>query len=258
MSGSYLDSWLRFLGSWRSHQRGNPRKIDKVLKGGVPGSGQHKMFADTIVEVDAFGKILWEWPSYKYLDFSLYTLSPPSPRNDLTHINSLWPIGDDKIMACLKHLSEIIIIDKKTNQVIWRFGHDQFGHVHDANILPNGNILAFDNGVSRKTTIYPFSRVVEINPETFDFVWIYEDSPVHNFFSLYGSSARRLPNGNTFITEANKGRMFQVTSEQEVVWEYINPYFVHDLQGKFSNKLSRAMHYSKEDVERLLPLPLKK
>src|SRR5690606_1940909 len=32
------------------------------------------------------------------------------------------------------------------------------------------------------------------------------------------------PNGNTLITEGADGRLFEVTSEHEIVWEYISPY----------------------------------
>ena len=39
------------------------------------------------------------------------------------------------------------------------------------------------------------------------------------------SSAQRLPNGNTFITEGSGGRLIEVTKEHEVVWEYISPYW---------------------------------
>jgi len=38
------------------------------------------------------------------------------------------------------------------------------------------------------------------------------------------SSAQRLPNDNTLITEGNNGRMFEVTRQQEIVWEYLSPY----------------------------------
>jgi len=37
---------------------------------------------------------------------------------------------------------------------------------------------------------------------------------------------RRLPNGNTLICETIHGRIFQVTPDGEIVWEYINPNFV--------------------------------
>ena len=47
-----------------------------------------------------------------------------------------------------------------------------------------------------------------------------------SFISFHISSARRLPNGNTLINEGEFGRMFQVTTNGEVVWEYVNPHFV--------------------------------
>jgi hypothetical protein len=34
-----------------------------------------------------------------------------------------------------------------------------------------------------------------------------------------------LPNGNTLIDEGMNGRMFQVTPDGEIVWEFINPWF---------------------------------
>ena len=38
-------------------------------------------------------------------------------------------------------------------------------------------------------------------------------------------SAQRLPNGNTLIAESSFGRFFEVTTEGEIVWEYVNPFF---------------------------------
>jgi hypothetical protein len=35
--------------------------------------------------------------------------------------------------------------------------------------------------------------------------------------------AQRLPNGNTLITESDKGRAFEVTREGEIVWDFYNP-----------------------------------
>ena len=36
-------------------------------------------------------------------------------------------------------------------------------------------------------------------------------------------SNQRLPNGNTVVTESEKGRIVEVTREGRVVWEYVNP-----------------------------------
>ena len=64
-----------------------------------------------------------------------------------------------------------------------------------------------------------------MNLATKEIVWEYVDEPPQNFFSPSMSSGQRLPNGNTLITEAYFGRIFEVTPEREVVWEYVIPYF---------------------------------
>ena len=44
------------------------------------------------------------------------------------------------------------------------------------------------------------------------------------FYSAVISSAQRLWTGNTFIVEGTTGRVFEVTPEGQIVWEYINPF----------------------------------
>ena len=66
------------------------------------------------------------------------------------------------------------------------------------------------------------SRVLEINPVTLELVWSYTNP---RFFSTNISGAQRLPNGNTLITAGAGGRMFEVTKEGAIVWEYMYPMF---------------------------------
>jgi hypothetical protein len=109
---------------------------------------------------------------------------------------------------------------------------------HQAHMIPKGlpgegNILLFDNGGYAGYEILGFpirylrfySRVIEFNPVTYDIVWQYEKKfPIsQRFYSDRISGAQRLPNGNTLICEGNKGRIFEVTSLNEIVWEYIYP-----------------------------------
>ena len=42
-------------------------------------------------------------------------------------------------------------------------------------------------------------------------------------FSHYGSSAQRLPNGNTLICATTRGYLAEVTATGEVVWEFVSP-----------------------------------
>jgi hypothetical protein len=74
---------------------------------------------------------------------------------------------------------------------------------------------------------------LEIDPISLKIVWQY--TPIEagfvmpldasRFYSPFISSAQRLPNGNTLITEGSDGRIFEVTRNHELVWEYISPYW---------------------------------
>jgi hypothetical protein len=44
----------------------------------------------------------------------------------------------------------------------------------------------------------------------------------HKFFSFSWGSVQRLPNGNTFSLDSNQGRLFEITHDGEIVWEYVN------------------------------------
>jgi len=54
-------------------------------------------------------------------------------------------------------------------------------------------------------------------------VWSYQSKSNQGFFSHIGSSAQRLPNGNTLICSDTEGHLFEVTAKGELVWEYISP-----------------------------------
>ena len=43
------------------------------------------------------------------------------------------------------------------------------------------------------------------------------------FFSAVQGAAQALPNGNVLVTESTKGRVFEVTRDGEIVWEFWNP-----------------------------------
>ena len=89
-----------------------------------------------------------------------------------------------------------------------------------------------------------YSRVLQFNPVTLEITWQYTPLEAGNllftdaskFYSSYISSAQRLPNGNTLITEGSDGRLIEVTPDHEIVWEYINPYF-NTILGQFTNNM---------------------
>ncbi len=166
--------------------------------------------------------------------FTLQTVPPwqidGQMRMDLTHANSVeWMArrhlfgshalyDEDHVLLCMRHQNAIAIIDFADKKLVWAWGQDELEGPHDATLLDNGNILLFDNGVTRSV-----SRVVELNPRTRSIVWQYPPAGATPFFSLSMGAAQRLPNGNTLITDSNHSRAFEVTREGETVWEFINP-----------------------------------
>jgi hypothetical protein len=94
-------------------------------------------------------------------------------------------------------------------------------------------LLILDNGCHRRNAP-SFSQVVEVDPATGTVVWSYHGEPILAFYSFMISGLRTLPNGNTFVTEGATGRLFEVTPEHEVVWEYVSPWMLPSRFGPTS------------------------
>jgi hypothetical protein len=59
-----------------------------------------------------------------------------------------------------------------------------------------------------------------------------------------------LESGNTSILEGIWGRMFEVTPDGEIVWEYVSPYIIEDHHMyKGGNYIFRAYHYAPDSIE---------
>jgi len=101
-----------------------------------------------------------------------------------------------------------------------------------------GNILVFNNGDRggrEHSSVDEFTTPVtkEGSYEAEDggafgpkkALWTYGNGDKERFTSSFISGAQRLPNGNTLICSGADGRLFEVTSENEIVWEYVNGFF---------------------------------
>jgi outer membrane protein assembly factor BamB len=161
--------------------------------------------------------------------------------------NSILELPNGDILASYRPTSTVIRIDRETGNIVWKLGPPTLAGQHAPTPLENGNVLIFDNGVHRLDDPLPFSRVIEVNPATNEIGWTYQDRPVSNFFSPRMGNAQRLPNGNTLINEASFGRLFEVTRDGEIVWEYVNPFFGGPPHAE-TNAVFRALRYSSEEI----------
>src|SRR5688572_7959802 len=180
---------------------------------------------------------------------------------DWLHLNSATYLGPNRwfdagdkrfapnnIIVSSREASLLAII-ARDGSIVWRLGPNflesdalrAIGQIigqHHAHLIPKGlpgagNLLVFDNGgasgygepsgmAPRGVGVFarPSSRVLEIDPVSLAVVWSYTAGA--QFFSSNISGMQRLPNGNTLITEGAGGRVFEVTSDRQIVWEFMN------------------------------------
>ena len=146
-------------------------------------------------------------------------------------------------MTSWRLLDQVAIIDKSSGDFIWKWGRGVLGHQHDPNLLDNGNVLIFDNGWHSMSAPTPSSRIIEVDPGSGEIQWEYKTRPGWEFFSGFISGAQRLPNGNTLICEGMTGRLFEVTHDGEMVWQYVNPFFGYDERFGHANRVFRTYRY---------------
>lgn len=227
----------------------------------------------TLYIVGKAGNIVWEWV-YAEHEKEYKAKGIADFQNTASWVGPNKWYSQDPVKYAAFHPENIIsddgqeviyIIDHKTGGVAWQLGpkfdkDDPLrslgmmlpetgfkglpggGMIHHAHMIPKGlpgegNILVFNNGM-------PISEVLEIDPVTMKKVWEYSGlaegyaknhSIAHSFFSATVSSAQRLPNGNTFICEGNGGRLFEVTKDHEIVWEYIVPFLWYGTASGFGD-----------------------
>ena len=87
-----------------------------------------------------------------------------------------------------------------------------------------------------------------MNPLTEEIEWEYTAEPKESFLSRFISGAQCLANGNTLICDGGKMRLFEVTPEKEVVWDFVNPF--HRAGGLES--IYRCLRYVPDYVKPLL------
>ena len=191
--------------------------------------------ADTLLEVDRAGHVRWTWRATEHLG----RLMPPRPAHphEVTHINSLQELpenpwfaaGDSRfrpgnLLVSARNLDTIFVIDRRSGDVVWSFA-DDLDMQHEAlmngpGLRAPGMILLFNN---RRHSFWDDrqSELLELDPRNGAVGWRYRTP---GFFSSTGGTQQALPNGNVLVTSTRGGRVFEITREGKLVWEWIPPY----------------------------------
>ena len=113
---------------------------------------------------------------------------------------------------------------------------------HDVRWIPGGfpgagNLTLFNNGRGRPGGEYSSVDEVDLPRDSSGryrvtekgsfvparIVWSYSGTEQQRFYSGHISGAERLSNGNTLICDGEQGRVFEVTPQGKIVWDFLNP-----------------------------------
>lgn len=173
-------------------------------------------------------------------------------RNDVMHINDAEVFGPRQAAAFPDFSEGDLLISSKYLNLIAVLGRDQqikwiepgvFTYQHDPDIEEGGWIGVFDN-----RTEMGESRIIGVHPATGRRWNIYPGATGQPFYTAAGGKHQKLSNGNRLIAESRAGRVFEITPEGEIVWEWIQ----QPAKKKLVAEVLEATRYpfTKDDIRR--------
>src|SRR3954447_18396063 len=143
------------------------------------GGPEHSAILDNVVqEIDIrTGKVLFAWSAARKLSPRDSAIKPPDTGGwDAYHVNAVSEDSDGNLLLTVRHMSEIVKIDRHTGHVIWRLGgkHSDFRvspsaaffYPHDAERAADGTLTIFDNRSTALDKSRGSSRGVRIKLDT--------------------------------------------------------------------------------------------
>lgn len=196
---------------------------------------EEPVLTDSIIEVvQDTGEVVWSWnledafsPPEFYCPICIENTSRGHGARDWSHSNSLhFYEADSTILLNVRNLNTFLMIAYPSGDVLWAcgdagtFGGGLFRHAHDAELLPNGHVLLFDNDLHGEDPMVTRALELAVDPgtETASIAWEWRDETL---WAPIRGDANRLPNGNTLVTAAGEGRVVEVNASGEKVWEMV-------------------------------------
>ena len=128
-------------------------------------------------------------------------------------------VDPDHLLISSRTTDLVAILDFQEPGVVWAT-RGIWKQQHDPDPLPNGHLMVFDNNGHGGPE--GASRLLEYDPTTGGIAWSYLGAPDRPFSSTAAASQDPLPNGNVLATSSIHGRLFEVTRDGEIVWEFLN------------------------------------
>ncbi len=176
--------------------------------------------------VDAFARSPFRW-----VLTSTFLADEALPAWDLLHANAVRPVSaawashhafaeEGMLLVSLRSPSLLALVDPASGEVVW-MSRSFWRFQHDPHALDDGGLMLFDNQGHQGPG--DRSRILELDPVTGALAWEYAGTEEDPFYSQYSSHLQPLPGGNVLVTSSNEGRLFEVTRDGRIVWEFWNP-----------------------------------
>lgn len=195
-----------------------PRIDDYIVKLSPDGREIDKLWLMDVFAKSPFGRRL------------MFVSHQAKETGDYLHTNSIHVLREPvpglpqsragQVLVSMREVNTVALVDIEMRRIV-RSMAGPWMRQHDAQFLPNGRLLLFDNEGDESG--FGASRVLELDPVSQKVLWSYGGRPDQPLDSVARSSQTRLDNGNTLIVESLAGRLIEVTPEGEIVWEFVNP-----------------------------------
>lgn len=197
-------------------------------------------YEDTLVKISPDGEILREISvleavydagqkyAHALFDVELISDGDPTHVNDIEVVNAALAekidgVEPGDLLVSARQMHALFILDHTSGEVKW----SQFGpwvRQHDPDITEDGIIEVFNNRPKSITTDTETSNIIAFDAATRTAEILYPNPTQPAFHTYVMGAHERLPNGNRLIAESLKGRVFEITPDGDIVWEYVKPF----------------------------------
>lgn len=149
---------------------------------------------------------------------------------DLLHSNTVQPLDGSmvalhpgfaagNVMLSLREIDALVVLDPRRGELTWAL-RGAWKRQHQPVLLPSGDLALFDNRGGSGGG----SRLLLVDAVSGDPRRQYPPPGEPLLRSEQGGAVQALPNGNLLVVESQAGRVLELTSDGEVVWEFFSPH----------------------------------
>lgn len=227
---------------WTPGVSGTRRTTTPAYPDGYPGL-EAPVWMDQLLHVSPEGTVIGRINVLDILrtnGLERYIVKGMGPRvqrihDDPVHLNDIEPLPDSlageyplfesgDLLISLRYPDLVLVLDPESKNVKW-YESRYFTRQHDPDFIGDGWIGVFDNQRDNtdRGTLLGGTRIVKVQPHTDSVSVPFPSSQSEPHYTESQGKWQQLSNGNMLIAETHTGRVVEVDSDGQTVWEWIHP-----------------------------------